>query len=463
MSRSSQPLDNARSPKRSRRNDFETGSGSTLRILRLVNIGRILCRQRRSAGPIPRSPASPGRQSPVRYEVQINLSTRNIVYVGSWPSPNGREEANEGVYYEVHDCDGHTLCPGLVDIQINGAYGIDFSNPSCDFADLRTTCVRLARERGVTSILPTVVSSPPEVYARLLRWRKPAIEEGYNGAKLLGWHFEGPFMSPKYKGAHDASCMLDPTVENVKKIYFSNDVKNDHDSTRIPLVLVTMAPELPGAMDAITHLTKDQNVVVSLGHTDASYEVCHTATKSGASLLTHTFNAMAPFHHRKPGPVGLVVDGTMPRCSVICDGHHVSDVTIKMLRAVRPGGIILVSDGMAASGSEDGEYVLGDVRVTVKDGKATVTGTGTLAGSCATLDQCVGLYRIITGCTWEEAWEAGSLRPAEAVNVDDVGIVEVGKRGDVALWEGVGDNGVYDKDTSKMKVICCWVGGREVN
>lgn len=292
---------------------------------------------------------------------------------------------------------GEILVPGLVDLQINGAYGHDFSS---DPRSMWRVGARLP-EQGVTAFLPTIITSRPEMITQALE----ALHDrppGYVGAEPLGLHLEGPFLSPRRPGVHDPALMRSPSLELIK-------------DWMPGVAMMTLAPELPGAEATVKTLLQ-AGVVVSAGHSAASYEEALAGFAWGIGAITHLFNAMEPFSHREPGLVGATFDSKAV-AGIICDGVHVHPATVRAAwRLLGPSRLALVTDAIAATGLSDGAYRLGDREVQVQNGEATDS-VGHLAGSTLTLDQATRNLLAFTGCTPAEAVAAASSVPASLMRL----------------------------------------------
>jgi N-acetylglucosamine-6-phosphate deacetylase len=319
------------------------------------------------------------------------------------------------------DCEGKIIAPGFVDIQINGAFGVDFTTQP-----ERVEEVALALPQfGVTSFAPTMVTAAPDAYKQAIPLLSPRPVE--RGAEILGSHLEGPFISPSRHGAHDPNLMCDcPTSKKALE-----EVYGPFDGVK----LVTLAPELPGAIDAIRLLTQNQ-IVVSAGHSEATREQTESAVDAGLRLVTHLFNAMPGFHHRNSGLVGEALNNPKLWYSLVCDGIHLEERAVQTAWKMHPTHLVLVSDGMAAMGLEPGEYDLGLEKVHVDGNKATIVGTDTLAGSICPLNLAVRKLKQTTGCSDVEALEAASLRPAQVLGLDGKkGTLTVGSDADFVLLD----------------------------
>jgi N-acetylglucosamine-6-phosphate deacetylase len=492
---------------------------------------------------------------------------------------------------EIVDCRGAILSPGYIDLQLNGAYGIDFSSVvddddrrgggrtgavvggggrgrggGLDAADVLRVSRKLV-ETGVTSFCPTMVSSSRITYInsmnavrdardrqlngrirerkRLSRRRREEEDEDVwdandncNGAhhhedddramisssNILGMHLEGPFFAPTRNGAHDSRHVVSPAlgINSIADVYGlsltasmslrSEDDDDNVDDAMMPTLddvdIVTLAPELPGAQDIIRYLTgrfrrrsdsdddedksactatkeirprrRPRPVVVSLGHTEATYADGQAGLSCGATLITHLYNAMESFHHRSPGLAGLLSSpcelGRMglirPYYGIIVDGVHVHECAVRMAYRAHPSGCVLVTDAMAAMGldNNDKAVTLGSVDVIRSpDGDRAVVNDGlgtTLAGSVASMDECVRRFRMYVDCPIGEALLCATLHPATVLGrhilvgecdgaEDDhnnynvpIGILEVGARADVLMLD------------DHLVVLATWVGGR---
>ncbi|KAG0717198.1 N-acetylglucosamine-6-phosphate deacetylase [Chionoecetes opilio] len=307
------------------------------------------------------------------------------------------------------DCSDALICPGFIDIQINGGFGYDFSSDVGKLEEAVSTVAKGVLATGVTSFCPTVVTSPCSVYHEVLPKLK-RTPGGKEGAGILGIHLEGPFINPEKKGAHPLECIQ--KVEGINKIHnIYGDLGN--------VALVTIAPELPGALEVIRHLTS-QGIKVSVGHSKGNLEEGEAAVNHGASFITHLFNAMLPFHHRDPGLVGLLTSQFIPRpvhYGIIADGIHTHPAALRIAHRTHPKGLVLVTDAMAAMGLGEGHHCIGQMQVLVEGRQAQVVGTNTLAGSIATMDDCVRHFIKEAGVTVVEGIEAASLHPAQVMGV----------------------------------------------
>ncbi|KAJ2515296.1 N-acetyl-glucosamine-6-phosphate deacetylase [Coemansia sp. RSA 1939] len=379
--------------------------------------------------------------------------------------------------------EGMIVAPGLIDVQLNGAFGYDFSFNCNNVEECLDAVSRGVLLQGCTAFCPTTVSSMPETYHKVLPHlgRRPGSLK--NGAESLGAHVEGPFMNPKKKGAHELSCLR--TAPNGLADF---DNCFGLDNLRKYVTYMTVAPEMEGVLDAIPELIKECEIGISQGHSVATSKISREAHSRGANMITHLFNAMTDFHHRDPGIVGLIgtengiikeqKPGTVGQpilasntgqasvfYGIICDGIHVHPNAIKIAYKSNPAGIILVTDAMGAMGLPDGHYRLGNMSVDVGSKSelegnpraAVIKDTTTLAGSIVTLIECVRNFRKFTQCSIVEALEAASLHPAQMLGIqhtkgtldfgadadiifltDDLHVKKVLVRGELATSETVG-------------------------
>ena len=282
---------------------------------------------------------------------------------------------------------------GYVDIHCHGGGGHAFGD-----SDTGTRAAFAAhRAHGTSSALASLVSLSLDELERATNVVRVAM---FYEPGILGVHLEGPFLSPARRGAHDAGALLEPSPDRVEEILeLMGDV----------LRMVTIAPELPGALDAITRFAR-AGVIVGVGHTEADAALTAEAFSRGAALVTHGFNAMRGMSAREIGPAGAAVADKYACIELIADGIHVDPGLIRMVFAAAPGRVILVTDAMAAAASSPGRYGLGSLDVDVADGRAVIAGTETLAGSTLTMDRAVEVC-VAAGVPREVAEEAASTTP----------------------------------------------------
>jgi N-acetylglucosamine-6-phosphate deacetylase len=290
------------------------------------------------------------------------------------------------------------VLPGLVDIHVHGGGGHSFAAGSTRAA---RAAARFHLRRGTTTMLASLASSGRRELRTAVRALHPLIDEGL----IAGIHLEGPYLSPARCGAHHPARLRLPDLAELASLVDLGGIR-----------MVTLAPELPGALDAI-RLLADRGVVVAIGHTDATYEQAVAAIAAGASAATHLGNAMRPMHHREPGPVVALLETPGVTIELIADGHHLHAAMLRhAVRCAGPGRVALVSDALPAAGMPDGRYRLGARTVLVRDQVARLV-DGTLAGSTRTLIDSV--RRIIQdGHDPVAASRMASATPAAVIGPD---------------------------------------------
>jgi N-acetylglucosamine-6-phosphate deacetylase len=318
----------------------------------------------------------------------------------------------------VLDTTGCVVVPGFVDTQINGGFGVDLTSEPERVGELAAALPAT----GVTSFLPTVVSASRGAMVHALDVLT-ATTVGPECAQPLGVHLEGPFLQPSRRGAHPAPDVRPPTLAEV-------------DSWP-GVAMVTLAPELPGAIEVI-HALSARGVVVCVGHTSASRVELDAAFDAGARGATHLFNAMGPFGSRDPGTVGALLAHPSVICGLIVDGLHVDPLMVKVAwRALGRDHVALVTDASAALGWAPGPYRLGATEI-VHDGVSVRTRDGVLAGSVLRMDEAVRNLVAFTGCSVPEAASAASATPARLLGRNDRGRFAPGCAGDVVVLDAEG-------------------------
>jgi N-acetylglucosamine-6-phosphate deacetylase len=340
-----------------------------------------------------------------------------------------------------HDLSGLTLYPGFIDVHIHGAVGVDTLEATAD--DLKRVSEFLASQ-GVTAWLPTLVPGTPESYQSAVKGIEqlmhsqngsdidsPGASPSQPGARVLGVHYEGPFVNLAQCGA-------------LRSAYFrSFSSLSELDSLPVPVNntsvrMMTLAPEIEGGLNLIQELNR-RGWVVSIGHTRADIKVLDGALHAGAHHLTHFMNAMAPLHHRSPGPVGWGLSRDDVTCDVIADGVHLDPAVLKLLVKLKTSNrLTLISDSIAAAGQGDGEYNIWGETIAVKNGH-TQNERGSIAGSVITMLDAARMMKSL-GLSETELASMAATNPARLLRVDGhCGSIEVGKRADLVALDDAGN------------------------
>ena len=326
----------------------------------------------------------------------------------------------ESLPADAIDLRGATVIPGLVDVHIHGAAGADFSDG--DYEGLVAMCRYLAQE-GITSVAPASMTLPYDVLEKAFaNGRKVADNRPDGCARLVGAHMEGPYFCEKKKGGQNGAYLKNPDFDGFKTLY-----ENCGGLIRI----VDLAPELPGAQEFIEKAK--ELCIVSVAHTDASYEDAAMAFRLGATHLTHLYNAMSPIHHRNPGVIPAAVENGSVRAELICDGLHAHPGAVRLAFTMfGKARIVLVSDALRCCGLPDGEYELGGQKAFLSGGIAKLA-NGTIAGSATNLykGMCLAMQ---FGIPEEDALSAATYNPACALGLQDkIGTISTGKYADFVV------------------------------
>jgi N-acetylglucosamine-6-phosphate deacetylase len=339
---------------------------------------------------------------------------------------------------ETVDLEGATLLPGFIDLHVHGGGGFSLSTRHPE--ELRAYA-RWAVACGVTSFLCSIVAATPEGGIEALRSVAEAAGTVEGGANVLGAHLEGPFVSPQRRGALPQTWLRQPDRELFERLL---DTASGH------LRVMTIAPELPAA-DDLRRSALDAGCVVALGHSDATYEQARSAFESGARLLTHAFNAMRPFHHREPGPLGAALDSPEATIELIADGVHLHPAAARLaVRAKGAGGVALVSDGTPPAGGDEGAYSLGGEEARLSGGRITLP-DGTIAGGAMTMDALLRNVGQSGVAALPEAARMASAVPARVLGLQ-------GRKGRIAPGHDA-DLVALDERGSVLRT---WVGGASV-
>ena len=335
---------------------------------------------------------------------------------------------------EAFDADGLTLTPGFIDIHGHGGNACSFD----DGADSIRSALQVHRAHGTTrSVLSLVTASVDDLVDRV----GVIADLAEADPTILGSHLEGPYLDVGHQGAHDPQHLHSPDPQSIERLV---------GAARGTLRQITLAPELPGGLEAIRQFV-ESGVVVAVGHTNTDFEGALQAFAAGASILTHAFNAMNGIHHRAPGPVLAAAASSGVTLEIINDGVHVHADVVRLAFAAAPGRIALITDAMAAAGSDDGIYQLGSLSVTVTDGVARLTEGDSIAGSTLTLDEALRRAVRDVGIPLTDAITALTTTPARAIGrADDLGQLVPGFGADAVLLD------------ENLNVVAVWAAGARI-
>jgi N-acetylglucosamine-6-phosphate deacetylase len=311
-----------------------------------------------------------------------------------------------------------TVVPGFVDNHVHGGGGAAFDNGVPEHA---ATVARTHLAHGTTTMTASLVSAAPAALSRALRELAALVQDG----RLAGVHLEGPWLSPRHAGAHDVERLIEPTARDVESLV---EASGGH------LRMVTLAPELPGALDAIRRLSA-AGVVAAIGHTDATYDQARAGLDAGASAGTHLFNAMRGIHHREPGPVAALLEHPDAFVELIADGVHLHPAVLRLVATRKPHLAVLVTDAMAAAGVGDGDYELGQLAVQVRDGVARLASDGAIAGSTLTMAAAVRFAVLEAGLPLQDMVRAATATPAAMLGLDGSGSLHPGAPADLVALD----------------------------
>ncbi|MFI8203721.1 N-acetylglucosamine-6-phosphate deacetylase [Streptomyces sp. NPDC085937] len=325
---------------------------------------------------------------------------------------------------ETVDLSGHWLVPGFVDLHNHGGGGASFAGG--DAEDVLQG-VRTHRLHGTTTLVASAVTGDLDFLARHAGMLAELAQQG----DIAGIHFEGPFISPCRKGAHDESLLRAPDPAEVRKL-----IDAAHGHAR----MMTLATELPGGLDSV-RLLVEHGVIAAVGHTDATYEQTLAAVDAGASVATHLFNAMPPLGHRAPGPITALLEDERVTVELINDGTHLHPAALQL--AFHHAGrerVAFITDAMDAAGFGDGRYMLGPLEVEVADGVARLVEGNSIAGSTLTLDRAFKRAVTVDKLPVEDVVAAISANPARLLELDDrIGSLEPGKDADLVVLDDAFD------------------------
>ncbi len=343
-------------------------------------------------------------------KVDVRIENGKIAEIGEGLS--GNEEVDiEGLY----------LLPGLIEEHFHGANGYGVLGAS---ADDFVKIAQFEATKGVTTITPALSSYPDEDVYSCIESIKQAMKQEIKGSRILGLHLEGPFLSEKYRGAHNPANLKNPTVERLSGFL---------EAAEGCVKVLTLAPELEGAIETIKYAV-EKGIAVEIGHSEATYEQALAAIDAGATISTHTFNAMVPLNHRNPGILGAVLTDDRIHCEVMADLGHVAGAIVKLIyRAKGVDRVNIVSDSTNFAGYPDGEYSEMGNKYTVKQGIAYLE-NGTITGSVYTIfDGVINCVKHL-GIPLEHAVKMASYNPAVSLKIEnETGSIAGGKRADFFL------------------------------
>ena len=364
----------------------------------------------------------PGR---VESPASIAIEGSRILDVSTGTRPGGE------------DLSGHLVLPGFIDVHVHGLHGID----AMDGEGAVTAIAELMPRFGVTSFCPTSIACPPADLRRLLAAVHRARTSATVGARVLPAHLESNFINPEYKGAQPAWCLRSPLERSApasnptgEGTFTGREILDVIASARADVGILTIAPELEGALDLIAELVQHGHRV-SLGHSGATFEQAVAGIEAGATQATHLFNRMPPLAHRSPGLAGAVLGRDELAAEVICDGVHVHPAVVRMaLGAKRAERMMVITDGTAGAGMPRGaESSIGGRRITVGD--AAYLEDGTIAGSVLTMDQAFRFLVERVGASVADAAMTCATTPAREMGLNDSGMVAAGAVADLVILD----------------------------
>lgn len=347
------------------------------------------------------------------------LTEKSIVFDEKIIDIIDREELDKYKYENTIDAKGNYVLPGFIDIHIHGAGGYDVMDGDINALEkISQTIVK----KGVTGFLATTMTMAESDVLCAFDNVSSSMKKGLSGANLLGVHMEGPFISKEKMGAQNPKYIKKPDYDLIKD--YLDIIK-----------IITLAPEEDHKYSFIKKLSSNSNIVLSMGHTNATYEEAMNGIKNGISHATHTFNGMSPLKHREPGAVGAVMNSDIT-CELIADGIHVHYGAINILLKIKKSeNIILITDSMRAGCMKDGIYEFGGQEVTVKNGVARLK-NGSLAGSVLTLDKALKNIVQNTDLCLPEATKMITQNPAKLLGIyEDKGSISIGKDADIVIMD----------------------------
>jgi len=325
-------------------------------------------------------------------------------------------EIHEGIIAEIrktHDAPdltiSGTLLPGFVDMHCHGGTGFSFSSKNESEIN---SILALHQSRGTTTQLASLVTEPISVLKEQIRFLSQYVLTG----KIAGIHLEGPYLSHEKCGAHDPALLRHPDIAEIAELL---------EAGQGAITMVTIAPELPGAIAAIEYLA-NEGIIVAIGHSAANADIAQAAIDAGATVVTHFYNGLPALDQSSPNITSHTLKDPSLTLELILDGIHVSQERADLILGLEPQRVALVTDAMSAAGSVDGAYQIGSLAVTVKDGKATLNSSGSLAGSTLTLDKAFERLVGVHNYSLPAAVHALSTLPARTLGINYAGEIAVG-------------------------------------
>jgi len=372
---------------------------------------------------------------------------------------------------ETIDLGGRIVAPGMIECQLNGAFGFNFSTLLQDMTQYGKKVKdvnRLLVQTGVTSYLPTITSQQPELYQKALPYLGPSggMRRAEDGAESLGAHCEGPFLNPTKNGVHNADVLIEAnSFADIEACYGAENVNARSEDDVIPVKMITAAPERGQMVNLIPEL-RWRDIIYSIGHSEATYEDATAAVANGATMITHLFNAMRPLHHRNPGifgVLGIAESTARPYYGVISDGIHLHPTTVKIAFNAHPDGFILVTDAMHLVGLPDGAYpwTNGDRMCNIVKTGSTLRleGSETIAGSSITLLECVNNFLRWSGTSIPSALKAVTSTPAAMLGLEGIkGTLDADADADLVIFSEEKQDG-----TSQLVLDEVWKFGTRVS
>lgn len=314
------------------------------------------------------------------------------------------------------------VVPGYVDIHCHGGGGGAFGGTGEPALEAARTALATHLNHGTTTMVASLVTGDVNKMADSVRTLGPLVDSG----EIAGIHLEGPWLSIKHKGAHEPTLLIAPTDADIATIF---------DAHPGSVKMVTIAPEVDGGMEAVQNFVA-RGAIAAIGHTDASYDQAAEAIDAGVTNVTHLFNAMNPIHHRVPGPIVKLLEDKRVTVELICDGVHLHPAIIKhAATAAGEGRVVLVTDSMDATDMADGDYMLGNLEVSVEAGVARLKSNGSIAGSTLTMERAVQFSITVAGLEPEHMLAAATSTPARLLGRTDIGRLRQGAKADFLLLD----------------------------